>query len=139
MHHLQLLKNVKTASNTDVNPDVNPDTKPDVNSDVKPDTNLDINPAVKCDLNYAVQSNLTHDVKPELLPISSIEAGCHRQKKSSLETSSSFFPFPITTLSYNFHSISYLYFTYHPNLYHIHIIWIQSILPTILLLMYFLI
>ena len=136
MHHLQLLKNVKTASNTDVNPDVNPDAKPDVNSDVKPDTNLDINPAVKCDLNYAVQSNLTHDVKPELLPISSIEARCHRQKKI-IVTSSSFLPFPITTLSYNFHSIIYLDFTYHPNLYHSHSTWIQSILPTILLLMYF--
>ena len=114
LHHLQLLKNIKTASNPDVNPDLNPDEIPDVNPDVNPDANpdanrdlnLDVKPAVKPNLNLSVKPDLTPIVKPELLPIASLDAGYQRQTKYSLETFLSLLPFPITNLSCNFHCIT---------------------------------
>ena len=110
LHHLQLLKNITTASNPDVNPDLNPDEIPDVNPDVNPDANrdlnLDVKSAVKPNLNLSVKPDLTPIVKPELLPIASLDAGYQRQTKYSLETFLSLLPFPITNLSCNFHCIT---------------------------------
>ena len=53
---------------------------------------------------------------------------------SSLEIISSLPPFPTTKLSYNFHYITCIDFTYHPNLYHNHVTWIEYILPILQLL-----
>ena len=104
---------VKPYLTTVVNPDLNPA--------IKPDAKPDLNPVVKPDLNSDVQPDLKPDIKPELLSISSLEARCQRQTQSSHETILSLIPFPIVTLSYNFHCITGIDFTHHPNLYHCHI------------------
>ena len=51
-----------------------------------------------------------------------------------LETISSLLPFPTTVLSYNFHYITDIDFTYHPTLYYSHVAWIESNIPILRLL-----
>ena len=53
---------------------------------------------------------------------------------SSLATISSLLPFSITVLSFNFHCITCIFFTYHPTLYHSYVTWIEYILPILQLL-----
>ena len=57
------------------------------------DANPPLNPAVHLDLNAAVKLALTHDVMPNLLPVSSFEAGWHRQTQSSLRLLHRCYPF----------------------------------------------
>ena len=57
LNHLQLLKNVQTASNPDVKPNLNPTVSSDVTSDV--------NPGVKPNVNPDVDPDVTTDVNPD--------------------------------------------------------------------------